>query len=182
MVIQAKAAPDQGLRAPVGAGPVSWIDSRVRDAERARRSPRPAAAPSGDSTGHMHGHGGGMKEDADLPGAEIRVARSTDGGKTFGPSLAVDGDVCPCCRTSLAVGPDGSVYVAWRKVFPGDVRDVVVSRLAPGAANWSAPARVHQCGALRTVLVSRRFRPAAAQPVPRSRVAARGQPLRGGYA
>jgi hypothetical protein len=132
--------------APDGTVWVSWIDSRVRDAERARRTPRPPAPPSGDSTRHMHGQGGGMKEDADLPGSEIRVARSTDGGKTFGPSVAVGGDVCPCCRTSLAVGPDGSVYVAWRKVFPGDVRDVVVSRLAPGAASWSDPARVHADG------------------------------------
>jgi hypothetical protein len=133
---------------PDGTVWVSWIDSRVRDAERARRNPRPAATPSGGAAGHGHGHGhgGGMKEDADLPGSEIRVARSTDGGKTFGPSLAIGGDVCPCCRTSLAVGPDGSVYIAWRKVFPGDVRDVVVSRLAPGAASWSAPARVHADG------------------------------------
>jgi hypothetical protein len=137
---------------------VSWLDSRVRDAERARRNPRPASASShampkghghgGAMQGHggMKGHGGGMKEDADLPGGEIRVARSTDGGKTFGPSAVVDGDVCPCCRTSLAAGPDGSLYVAWRKVFEGDVRDVVLSRLAPGASAWSAPARVHADG------------------------------------
>ncbi|HEX8691748.1 MAG TPA: sialidase family protein [Longimicrobium sp.] len=132
--------------APNGTVWVSWIDSRVRDAERARRNPHPVAPSGGAAAGHGHGHGGGMKEDADLPGAEIRVARSADRGKTFGPSLAVDGDVCPCCRTSLAVGPDGSVYVAWRKVFPGDVRDVVVARLAPGAVSWSAPARVHADG------------------------------------
>jgi len=146
---------------------VSWLDSRVRDAERARRNPRPAsphatpkdhggAMQAHDSAmrahgaamdhGAMKGHGGGIKEDADLPGGEIRAARSTDGGKTFGPSLVVDGDVCPCCRTSLAAGPDGSLYVAWRKVFEGDVRDVVLSRLAPGASAWSRPARVHADG------------------------------------
>ncbi|HEU4455482.1 MAG TPA: sialidase family protein, partial [Longimicrobium sp.] len=137
---------------------VSWLDSRVRDAERARRNPRPApASPDAAPKGHGHGgatqghggmkgDGGGMKEDADLPGGEIRVARSTDGGRTFGASVVVDGGVCPCCRTSLAVGPDGSLYVAWRKVFDGDVRDVVLSRLAPGASAWSEPARVHADG------------------------------------
>ena len=93
----------------------------------------------------MHGHGG-MAEDPTLPGSEIRVAKSTDGGKTFGPSLVVDGNVCPCCRTSLAVGADGSVFVAWRKVYAGDVRDVVVATLAPGAAAFGAPVSVHQDG------------------------------------
>ena len=181
------------LVAPDGTVWVSWLDSRVRDAERARRNPDPApSSSSAESIGSTEsrssgsgstgstvsrstesrstgsgstgstasrstesrstgphsgqakgGHGGGMKEDPTLPGAEIRVARSTDGGKTFGPSLVVDGGVCPCCRTSLAVGADGSLYVAWRKVFAGDVRDVVVARLAPGAAAFSAPATVH---------------------------------------
>ncbi|HSU13433.1 sialidase family protein [Longimicrobium sp.] len=127
---------------------VAWLDSRVRDAERARRHPHPAPAaakPQGDSTMGMHGHGG-MAEDPTLPGSEIRVAKSTDGGKTFGPSMVVDGNVCPCCRTSLATAPDGSVYVAWRKVYAGDVRDVVVARLAPGASAFAAPVRVHADG------------------------------------
>lgn len=132
---------------------VSWLDSRVRDAERARRHPHPmpaaAASPhaqpgkaAGDSVHQMHGHGG-MAEDPTLPGSEVRVAKSTDGGRTFGPGVVVDGGVCPCCRTSLAVGADGSIYVAWRKVYAGDVRDVVVARLAPGAAAFAAPVRVH---------------------------------------
>ena len=150
---------------------VSWLDSRVRDAERARRHPHAASAahdmgdvamhampggsdasmpgmaakPGDDSVKVMHGHGG-MAEDPTLPGSEVRVARSTDGGKTFGPSVVVDGDVCPCCRTSLAAGADGSIFVAWRKVYAGDVRDVVVARLAPGAAAFGAPVRVHADG------------------------------------
>lgn len=133
---------------------VSWLDSRVRDAERARRRPHaahasPSAAPAktpGDATRPTHGHGGGMREDPTLPGGEVRVAKSTDGGRTFGPSMVVDGDVCPCCRTSLAIGADGSVYVAWRKVYAGDVRDPVVARLAPGAAAFGAPVRIHADG------------------------------------
>ena len=155
------------VTAPDGTVWVSWLDSRVRDAERARRNPAPTTPPSngptssdapssatpGGSTRHSSagstghgGHGKGMKDDPTLPGSEVRVARSTDGGATFGASLVVDGGVCPCCRTSLAVGPDGSVYVAWRKVFPGDVRDVVVARLAPGKREFAAPVRVHEDG------------------------------------
>lgn len=104
----------------------SWIDSRRRDALR-------AAA-------------GGDADEAELPGPEIRVARSTDAGRSFGPSVVVDSESCPCCRTSLAAGPDGAVYVAWRKVHAGDVRDVVVARSGPGELRFGAPARVHDDG------------------------------------
>jgi hypothetical protein len=121
--------------APDGAVWVSWIDSRAKDAARAARPPS-ASAPA---AGHGHKHMG----DDDLPPSEIRVAKSTDGGRTFGASLVVDTAPCPGCRTSLAFGPDGAVYLAWRKEYGGDVRDVVVARLGAGAAAFSAPVRVH---------------------------------------
>jgi len=117
---------------------VSWIDSRAKDAALAAR-PRPASASP--SAGGAHGH---MGEDADLPPSEIRVAKSTDGGRSFGASLVVDTAPCPCCRTSLAIGADGAVYLAWRKEYAGDVRDVVVARMGPGEAAFSAPVRVHE--------------------------------------
>ncbi|MEX1184112.1 MAG: sialidase family protein [Gemmatimonadota bacterium] len=98
---------------------VSWIDSRVRDSSGA------AAAGAG---------------------PEIRVARSTDGGRAFGPSAVVDTDACPCCRTSLATAADGSVYIAWRKIFEGDRRDVVVARAEPGTLEFGAPVAVHDDG------------------------------------
>jgi hypothetical protein len=120
--------------APDGTVWISWIDSRAKDAVRAAR-PRPASAP----VGHGHGHG----DDADLPPSEIRVARSADGGRTFGASMVVDTAPCPCCRTSLAFAADGTVYVAWRKEYAGDVRDVVVARLAAGGTAFSPPVRVH---------------------------------------
>jgi hypothetical protein len=118
---------------------VSWIDSRAKDAARAAH-PRPAAQPDAAAHGHMHA------EDADLPPSEIRVARSTDGGRTFGPSIVVDTAPCPCCRTSLAVAADGAVYLAWRKEYGGDVRDVVVARMPAGGTAFSVPVRVHADG------------------------------------
>lgn len=119
---------------------VSWIDSRVRDGLRAAGHSETDAPSSG------HGGHAARGGDAALPGPEIRVAVSVDGGRTFGASRVVDGESCPCCRTALAVGPDGSVYVAWRKVFGGDVRDIVVARAAPGALRFGAPVRVHADG------------------------------------
>jgi DNA-binding beta-propeller fold protein YncE len=120
---------------PDGTVWVSWIDSRVKDAARALRPASAAPAPSG----HGHRH----RAEEGLPPSEVRVAKSTDGGRTFGASVVVDTAPCPCCRTTLAVGADGAVYLAWRKEYAGDVRDVVVARLAPGAAAFAAPVRVH---------------------------------------
>lgn len=121
---------------------VSWIDSRAKDAARALR-PKPAAAPAGKTDGHAGGHGGGMASEEGLPPSEIRVAKSADGGRTFGASVVVDTAPCPCCRTSLAVAGDGTVYLAWRKEYAGDVRDVVVARLGAGETAFGAPVRVH---------------------------------------
>ncbi|HEY8483700.1 MAG TPA: sialidase family protein [Longimicrobiales bacterium] len=108
---------------------VSWIDSRVRARVEAER---------------RAGRGGA--EGGELPGPEIRLARSTDGGRSFEPSVVVDEEACPCCRTALAVGPDGAVYVAWRKVFEGSVRDIVVARSTDGGRTFGAPVRVHDDG------------------------------------
>jgi hypothetical protein len=40
------------------------------------------------------------------------------------------------------VAADGGIYVAWRAILPGDVRDVVVTRSDDDGATWSSPARV----------------------------------------
>lgn len=129
---------------------VSWIDSRERDAILHQRWPL-----AGGGDGQMHAHQSGAQVPAShshaagegealLPdGPEIRIARSLDGGRSFEASRVVDTDACPCCRTSIAIGPDGAVYVAWRKLFPGDVRDIVVARAAAGASEFEEPVRVH---------------------------------------
>lgn len=73
------------------------------------------------------------------------VTRSTDGGRTWAPNVRVGtGESCPCCRTALATGPTGELYLAWRSVFPGSIRDVVVARSTDRGATWSEPVRVHQ--------------------------------------
>ena len=70
---------------------------------------------------------------------ELFVAHSTDGGKTFSANRKVAGDACPCCKTALAVSPDGTLYAGWRQVLPGNFRHIAVANSTDGGANFSAP-------------------------------------------
>lgn len=60
------------------------------------------------------------------PDAELYLAVSEDSGKTFAQEKRIDGQVCPCCKTSLAVAPDGTIYLGYRKVYPGSLRHITV--------------------------------------------------------
>lgn len=73
------------------------------------------------------------------------VAHSTDGGTTWSANRRVEpgGEACPCCRTAMASAPDGTIYLAWRKVFAGSVRDIVVASSRDAGVTWSAPVPVH---------------------------------------
>jgi hypothetical protein len=79
--------------------------------------------------------------------SRIWLRMSRDGGRTWGPTRSLFPDsACPCCRSALALGPDGSLYVAWRKVFPGEIRDVVVARSTDGGETWDEPVRPRRDG------------------------------------
>ncbi len=72
------------------------------------------------------------------------VARSGDGGRTWTRNVRVDeSEACPCCRTAIATAPDGTLYLAWRGVLPGSIRDIVMARSTDGGLTWSEPTRVH---------------------------------------
>ena len=70
------------------------------------------------------------------------VATSTDQGRTVGKNTKVDDNTCVCCRIALATTLDGTVYVAWRKIFEGNVRETVVARSSDGGETYSSPAIV----------------------------------------
>jgi hypothetical protein len=73
----------------------------------------------------------------------VWMSRSTDGGRTWETNRPIYTDpACPCCRTAVAVAGDGAIYVAWRGILPGDVRDVVVTRSSDGGKTWTSPVRV----------------------------------------
>ncbi|ULA64153.1 MAG: Sialidase domain-containing protein [Nitrospira sp.] len=67
------------------------------------------------------------------------AARSTDHGRTVESNLKVDESTCVCCRTAMTSGPDGTLYVAWRKILPGEIRETVVARSSDGGQTFAAP-------------------------------------------
>jgi hypothetical protein len=72
----------------------------------------------------------------------VWMSRSKDGGRTWERNRPIYSEpTCPCCRTSVAVASNGTVYVAWRAILPGDVRDVVVTKSVDGGQTWQAPVR-----------------------------------------
>ena len=84
--------------------------------------------------------------DGSRPGTELHVARSADGGQTFGPPVVVARGTCQCCRTALATGDSGAVYVAWRHIFEDGGRDVAVARSRDGGRSFSGASRVQADG------------------------------------
>jgi len=67
------------------------------------------------------------------------VARSLDRGATITKNLKVDEGTCVCCRTAVTSGPEGMVYVAWRKIFEGNVRETVVARSTDHGETFETP-------------------------------------------
>lgn len=65
-------------------------------------------------------------------GARVEESRRLDGGET-----------CVCCRIDVSTGPGDGVAVLWRKVFPENVRDMVLATSRDGGRTFGAPALVH---------------------------------------
>ena len=77
------------------------------------------------------------------PNPATYLTRVTAQGTRVETVTRLDGDTCVCCRVALAAGPGGAVAVLWRKVFPGDIRDMVLGLSADGGRSFASPARVH---------------------------------------
>jgi hypothetical protein len=52
--------------------------------------------------------------------------------------------VCYCCKTATATGSDGRVFVAWRHVYPDNIRDIAFSMSRDGGRTFAAPVRVSE--------------------------------------
>jgi hypothetical protein len=75
------------------------------------------------------------------------LARVADRGRRLERVTRLEGgETCVCCRVSVTAGPGAAAAVLWRKVFPGDVRDMVVSRSDDGGRTFDAATIVHADG------------------------------------
>lgn len=72
------------------------------------------------------------------------LARITERGSHVERTLKLDeGETCVCCRIDVAAGPRETVAVAWRKVFPGSIRDMVVGLSRDGGRSFAPAGLVH---------------------------------------
>lgn len=106
---------------PDGAIYAAWLDRREAD-------PKADYPGGGLHTGHRNMEGT----------ISLYLTRSFDRGTTFSRNIRVAGNICPCCRASLAVS-GGNLVVAYRSVEPGDIRDIAVTLSSDRGATWSEP-------------------------------------------
>jgi hypothetical protein len=52
--------------------------------------------------------------------------------------------VCYCCKTAMATASDGAIFLAWRHVYPGDIRDIAFTASRDGGATFADPIRVSE--------------------------------------
>jgi hypothetical protein len=95
-----------------------WLD------ERNVREPKPSAKAEGH---HMESN------------RDVYLSYSTDGGRTFSANRKVATEACPCCKTSLAVAADGTLYAGWRQVLPGSFRHIAVAASNDAGTTFSQP-------------------------------------------
>lgn len=60
------------------------------------------------------------------------------------PPRAIAAGVCYCCKTAMAFGPQGEMYLAWRHVYPGNFRDIAFTVSTDGGRAFARPVRVSE--------------------------------------
>ena len=109
-----------------------WLDHRGLAAAREAR---------GGASGHKPG----------APHDGVAMAQNSSlyygsGGGSSATEREVTKGVCYCCKTALAAGGDGTLFAAWRHVFPGSFRDMAFAASRDGGRSFSAPVRVSEDG------------------------------------
>ena len=123
----------------VGVGPggrffAVWLDHRK------------LAPPQQTRTASEHEHGAHTAMTADSDGVAMAqlsqlYVSSLDG--SIAPQ-GVTGGVCYCCKTAIAAGPADTMYLAWRHVYEGNMRDIAFTVSRDGGRTFASPVRVSQ--------------------------------------
>ena len=110
-----------------------WLDHREM-----------AARPAGSGASGEHQHGAAMQHQTDGSAtaqlSQIFFARLSDPAS----ARAITHGVCYCCKTALTAGTDGSVVAAWRHVYPGNIRDIALTKSSDGGRTFAPPVRVSE--------------------------------------
>lgn len=56
----------------------------------------------------------------------------------------VTGGVCYCCKTAIAAGTGNTLYLAWRHVYAGNMRDIAFTVSRDGGRTYAPPVRVSE--------------------------------------
>ncbi len=72
----------------------------------------------------------------------LMFASSRD-GEPWTAETRLATNVCGCCKTAIATGSDGSIYVAFRNIYPGNLRDISFGMSRDGRT-FSTPVRVSE--------------------------------------
>ncbi len=78
-----------------------------------------------------------MKEENTEPNSEVFFTVSNDSGKTFSKNIKISSEVCPCCKTSLAIDNNGKIYANWRQVVGDNFRHIAVASSENGGESFS---------------------------------------------
>lgn len=114
---------------PAGGLGMAWLDGRDFAAGDGGRAKSPLEAQMSLRYARLEAGAG-----AGAPGRSAGAVRDRS---------LVDGRVCDCCQTSVAL-TDGGALLVYRDRSPDEIRDVHAARLGPGG--WSEPRPVHRDG------------------------------------
>jgi len=70
------------------------------------------------------------------------VVRVVERGTRVESARKIGDDACVCCRVDAAAGPRDTVALTWRRVFPGDIRDMVMAVSRDGGRSFGDPTLV----------------------------------------
>jgi hypothetical protein len=88
-----------------------------------------------------HAKASGMPHKGQPP-QDIYHGTVTSDGRITESQIATG--VCFCCKTAVAVDTRGTVYAAWRHIFPGSMRDIAFARSTDGGRSFDPLVRVSE--------------------------------------
>ncbi len=122
---------------PDGAVHLAWLDHR-----------RTAVSAGASATPHHHTHTTTPAVASTATVDTVAMAQRSDlyfaGGVDDAAPRALTAGVCYCCKTAMVHGPDGAIHLAWRHVYPGNMRDIAFTTSRDGGRTFSEPVRVSE--------------------------------------